>query len=155
MATLTPGEQFGSYEVLSLIGIGGMGEVYRAKDSRLKRDVAIKVLPDEVSRDPERLARFQREAEVLASLNHPNIAAIHGLEDSDGIRALVLEFVEGETLAERLRRGALPIDEALSVGRQICDALETAHEQGIIQRDLKPANNKSTPQGKAKYLDYG
>jgi eukaryotic-like serine/threonine-protein kinase len=137
--------------VLAAIGAGGMGEVYRARDSRLKRDVAIKVLPELFAQDPERLARFQREAELLAALNHPNIAAIYGLED----RALVLELVEGPTLADRIAGGALPLDEALPIARQIADALDAAHEQGVIHRDLKPANIKVRPDGAVKVLDFG
>src|ERR671910_1924665 len=132
-----------------------MGEVYRATDTNLKRSVAIKVLPDSVASDPERLARFQREAEVLASLNHPNIAAIYGVERSGGMTALVLELVEGPTLADRIARGPIPVDEALPIARQIADALEAAHEQGIIHRDLKPANIKVRPDGTVKVLDFG
>ncbi len=132
-----------------------MGEVYRAKDSRLKREVALKVLPADVANDRERLARFQREAEVLAALNHPNIAHIHGLEESSGTIALVMELVEGEDLAERLKRGAIPLDEALPIAKQIAEALEAAHEQGIIHRDLKPANIKVRPDGTVKVLDFG
>ena len=149
------GQRLGSYEVLSLLGKGGMGEVYRARDSKLKRDVAIKILPDEFSRDPERVSRFQREAEVLASLNHPNIAAIYDLDEAEGTRFLVLELVEGPTLSERVRRGPLPIDEALSIAKQICDGLEAAHEKSVIHRDLKLANIKITPEGKVKLLDFG
>src|SRR5688572_8257996 len=134
------GTQLGSYELIGLLGKGGMGEVYRARDTKLKREVAIKILPDEFSRDPDRVSRFQREAEVLASLNHPNIAAIYDLQEATGTRFLVLELVEGETLAERIKGGPLPVDEALSVARSICEALEAAHEKGIIHRDLKPAN---------------
>ncbi len=129
--------------------------MYRATDTNLKRAVAIKVLPESVASDAERLARFQREAEVLASLNHPNIAAIYGLERSDGTTALVMELVEGPTLADRIAQGAIPIDEALSVARQMADALEAAHEQGIIHRDLKPANVKVRPDGAVKVLDFG
>ena len=132
-----------------------MGEVYRATDTNLKRQVAIKVLPAAVAADAERLARFQREAEVLAALNHPNIAHIHGLEKAHGTIALVMELVEGEDLAERIARGAIPIDEALPIARQIADALEAAHEQGIIHRDLKPANIKVRPDGTVKVLDFG
>src|SRR6476646_10009062 len=132
-----------------------MGLVYRARDTRLQRDVAIKVLPDLFASDPDRLARFQREAQVLASLNHPNIAHIHGLEESNGVRALVMELVEGEDLAERLTRGAIPIDEVLPIAKQIADALEAAHEQGIVHRDLKPANIKVTSDGRVKVLDFG
>src|SRR5438128_2116059 len=149
------GKVIGSSEVLSIVGRGGMGEVYRARDTKLKREVAIKILPEEFNRDPERLARFQREAEVLASLNHPNIAAIYDLEEAEGSRLLVLEFVEGETLAERIARGAIPVEEALDIARKICEALEAAHEKGITHRDLKPANIKVTPDGKVKVLDFG
>src|SRR6516162_5055841 len=132
-----------------------MGEVYRARDTKLKRDVAIKTLPDEFSHDADRLSRFQREAEVLASLNHPNIAAIYDLQEADGARFLVLELVEGETLADRIARGPIPIDEALPIAKSICEALEAAHEQGIVHRDLKPANIKITPDDKVKVLDFG
>jgi len=132
-----------------------MGEVYRGRDRKLKRDVAIKILPEEFSRDPERVVRFQREAEVLASLNHPNIAAIYDLEEAEGIRFLVLELVEGETLAERIQRGPIRIEEALEIGKQICEALEAAHEKGIVHRDLKPANVKIAPDGRVKVLDFG
>src|SRR5687768_12617391 len=132
-----------------------MGEVYRATDSRLKRQVAIKTLPSSLAADPDRLARFQREAEVLASLNHPHIAAVYGLEDAGGVKALVMELVEGEELAQRIARGPIPIDEALSIAKQIAEALEAAHEQGIIHRDLKPANIKITPDGTVKVLDFG
>jgi len=130
----------GSYEVLSAIGAGGMGEVYRARDTKLGRDVALKVLPEAFMRDTDRRARFEREAKVLASLNHPNIASIYGLEDSGNIHALVMELVEGPTLAERIRSGAIAIDEALLLAKQICEALEYAHEHGIVHRDLKPSN---------------
>jgi eukaryotic-like serine/threonine-protein kinase len=153
--SISIGSKLGSIEVLSTIGRGGMGEVYRARDTRLGRDVAIKILPDEFSRDPDRLARFQREAEVLASLNHPNIAAIHSLEEVQDARFLVLELVEGETLAERISRGRLPVDEALHIAKGICEALEAAHEKGIVHRDLKPANVKITPEGNVKVLDFG
>jgi eukaryotic-like serine/threonine-protein kinase len=153
--TLAPGARFGLYEVLSVIGIGGMGEVYRARDTRLHRDVALKVLPDRFSRDTERLARFEREAHVLASLSHPNIATIHGIEHVDGISALVLEVVEGQTLADRLRRGPLPVDEALEIAHQIAEALEAAHERGIVHRDLKPANVMVTLENRVKLLDFG
>src|SRR5438128_3829454 len=149
------GKVIGSSEVLSIVGRGGMGEVYRARDTKLKREVAIKILPDEFSQDPDRIARFQREAEVLASLNHANIAAIYDLAEAEGSRFLVLEFVEGETLAERIKRGAIPIEDALNIARSICEALEVAHEKGITHRDLKPANIKITPEGKVKVLDFG
>ena len=149
------GRQFGVYHVLSLLGVGGMGEVYRAHDSRLDRDVAIKVLPRAVAADPERLRRFEREARLLAALNHPHIGAIYGVEEVDGHPALVLELVDGETLADRLRRGPLPPAETLGLARQLADALDAAHERGIIHRDLKPANLKVTPDGKLKVLDFG
>ena len=132
-----------------------MGQVYQATDTKLKRQVALKILPEAFAADPERLARFQREAEVLASLNHPNIAAIHGLEEADGIRALVLELVEGPTLADRIKQGPLPLDEALPIAKQIAEALEAAHEQGVIHRDLKPANIKVRDDGTVKVLDFG
>ena len=153
--SLHVGQQLGSYEITSLIGKGGMGEVYRAHDSKLKRDVAIKLLPDEFSNDHDRLSRFQREAEVLASLNHSNIAVIHDLQEENGSHFLVMELVEGETLADRISRGALPVDEALGIARQICDALMAAHEKGVIHRDLKPANVQVLPDGKLKVLDFG
>ena len=135
---LVSGAQLGPYTITTSIGAGGMGEVYRARDMRLKRDVALKIVPESFATDADRLARFQREAEVLASLNYPNIAAIHGLEESNGKRALVMELIEGETLADRIARGPIPLDEALAIARQIAEALEAAHEQGIIHRDLKP-----------------
>ena len=152
---LTPGTRLGVYEVTGQIGAGGMGEVYRATDSNLKRSVAIKVLPAAVASDADRLARFQREAEVLAALNHPNIGAIYGLEKTPDFTALVLELVEGEDLSQRIARGAIPIEEALPIARQIAEALEAAHEQGIIHRDLKPANVKVRPDGTVKVLDFG
>jgi eukaryotic-like serine/threonine-protein kinase len=152
---LAAGVRLGSYDIVGLIGAGGMGEVYRARDTRLKREVALKILPESFATDPDRLARFQREAEVLASLNHPNIAAIYGLEEADGVRALVMELVEGETLADRIARGAIPIDEALSIAKQVAEALEAAHEHGVIHRDLKPANIKLRPDGTVKVLDFG
>ena len=132
-----------------------MGEVYRARDLKLKREVAIKILPDEFSRDAARLSRFQREAEVLASLNHPNIAVIYDLEEANATRFLVLELVEGETLADRIQRGRIPTEEALTIARQIAEAFEAAHEKGVIHRDLKPANVKITPEGNIKILDFG
>src|SRR3990172_6140589 len=153
--SLTPNTRLGPYQILAPLGAGGMGEVYRAKDTRLDREVAIKVLPDHFARDPERIARFQREAKVLASLNHPNIAAIHGFEEVEGKRFLVMELVEGATLADRLHDGALSVEDALTIGRQIAEALEAAHERGIIHRDLKPANVKITPDGAVKVLDFG
>src|SRR5499433_1802480 len=149
------GTRLGSLEITALLGKGGMGEVYRARDTKLKRDVAIKILPDEFSRDADRVSRFQREAEVLASLNHPNIAAIYDLEEAQGSRYLVLELVEGETLADRIARGPLPVEEALDIAKSICEALEAAHEKAIIHWDLKPANVKVTPDGKVKVLDFG
>ncbi len=149
--SLGPGARLGPYEVVAAIGAGGMGEVYRARDTRLGREVAIKVLPESFANDADRLARFEREAQVLASLNHPNIATIHGLEE----RALVMELVEGPTLADRIAEGPIPIDEALPIARQIAEALEAAHERGIIHRDLKPANIKLRPDGTAKVLDFG
>ena len=152
---LSPGTRLGVYEVHSLLGAGGMGEVYRATDTKLKRPVAVKVLPAAVASDPERLARFQREAAVLAALNHPNIAAIYGVEDSSGTPALIMELVEGPTLADRIAEGAIPPDEALPIARQIAEALEAAHEQGIIHRDLKPANVKLRADGTVKVLDFG
>jgi serine/threonine protein kinase/Tol biopolymer transport system component len=149
------GKTLAHYEVAGLIGKGGMGEVYRARDTKLNRDVALKFLPDEVSRDPERLARFEREARLLASLSHSNIASIYGLEEVDGTRFLVLEFVEGETLADRLTRGPLPIDDAVEVAKQIATGLEAAHESGVVHRDLKPGNVMLTPSGAVKVLDFG
>src|SRR5688572_5663391 len=132
-----------------------MGQVYRATDTKLKRQVAIKILPPSLAADADRLVRFQREAEVLASLNHPHIAAIYGLEESGGLTALVMELVEGEDLSQRIARGAIPLEEALPIARQIAEALEGAHEQGIIHRDLKPANIKVRPDGTVKVLDFG
>ncbi|MDD5544671.1 MAG: protein kinase [Acidobacteriia bacterium] len=152
---LTLGTRLGSYSILEQIGVGGMGEVYRARDTKLNRDVAVKVLPHEFSDDAERMARFAREAQVLASLNHPRIASIYGLEETNGIRALVMELVEGPTLAEHIAQGAIPLEEALPIARQIAEALEYAHERGIIHRDLKPANIKLTPDGAVKILDFG
>ena len=148
--SLTPGTRLGVYEITAQIGAGGMGEVYRATDSNLKRSVAIKVLPASMAGDVDRLARFQREAEVLAALNHPNIAAIYGLEKTPDVTALVMELVEGDELSQRIARGALPIDEALPIAKQIAEALEAAHEQGIIHRDLKPANIKVRADGTVK-----
>jgi len=149
------GSRIGSYDVTGTLGAGGMGEVYRARDTKLHREVALKVLPDAFALDLDRIARFQREAQVLASLNHPNIAAIHGLEESSGAHALILELVEGPTLADRLVHGPIPLDEALPIARQIADALEAAHEHGVIHRDLKPANIKLRPDGTVKVLDFG
>src|SRR6516162_3473283 len=147
---LTIGSRIGQYEVVALLGAGGMGEVYRARDSRLNRDVAIKVLPADVAADHDRLARFEREAQVLASLNHSNIAQIHGVDDSSSTPALVMELVEGPTLADRIAKGPIPLDDALPIAKQIAEALEAAHEQGIIHRDLKPANIKVRPDGTVK-----
>ena len=152
---LAPGSSVGPYRIERLLDVGGMGEVYRARDTTLGRDVAIKILPRHFTADPERLARFEREARMLAALNHPNIGAIYGLEDADGVRALVLELVEGETLADRIQRGPAPVTDALTIARQIADALDAAHEKGIIHRDLKPANIKVTPGGVVKVLDFG
>jgi serine/threonine-protein kinase len=152
---LTIGTQLGSHEITALLGKGGMGEVYRARDLKLKREVAIKILPEEFSLDADRVNRFQREAEVLASLNHPNIAAIHDVAEANGSRYLVLELVEGDTLADRIARGPIPVQEGLNIAKQITEALEAAHERGIIHRDLKPANIKLTADGKVKVLDFG
>jgi serine/threonine protein kinase len=152
---LTPGTRVGPYEIVGALGAGGMGEVYRARDARLNRDVALKVLPDAFTLDPDRLARFRREAQLLASLNHPNIAAIYDFQESDGIQALVLELVEGPTLADRIQNGPVPVDEAVAMARQLAEALEAAHELGIIHRDLKPANVKLRPDGTVKVLDFG
>jgi serine/threonine-protein kinase len=152
---LTSGTRLGPYEILSPLGAGGMGEVYKARDTRLKREVALKVLPAAFSQDPDRLARFQREAELLAALNHPYIAHIHGLEETDGIRALVMELVEGPTLADRIAQGPIPLDEALPIAQQLAEALGAAHEQGIIHRDLNPANIKVREDGTVKVLDFG
>ena len=149
------GRQIGPYAVLSKLGEGGMGEVFRARDTRLKREVALKVLPPTVARDHDRIARFEREAEMLAALNHPNIAQIHGVVDADDSLVLVMELVEGEDLAVRIARGPVPVDEALPIARQIADALEAAHERGIIHRDLKPANIKVRSDGTVKVLDFG
>jgi len=152
---LTPGTRLGVYEITAPIGEGGMGQVYRATDTRLGRQVAIKILPDGFAADPERFARFEREAKTLASLNHPHVAAIYAVEKSPGIHALVMELVEGEDLSQRLVRDAIPLDEALPIAKQIAEALEAAHEQGIIHRDLKPANIKVRGDGTVKVLDFG
>ncbi len=152
---LATGSRLGPYEILALVGSGGMGEVYRARDAKLGRDVALKVLPEAFARDAERMARFQREAKVLASLNHPNIASIYGLEDSSTTHALVMELVEGPTLADRIKSGPIPISEALPIAKQMCEALEYAHERGIVHRDLKPANVKVTGDDAVKVLDFG
>ena len=153
--SLTPGTRLGPYEILALLGAGGMGEVYHARDAALGRDVAIKILPQAFSEHPERLARFEREARVLASLNHPHVGAIYGIEHFDGGRGLVLELIPGDTLADRVKTRPLPVPEALVIARQIADALEAAHEKGVVHRDLKPANIKITPEGIVKVLDFG
>ena len=153
--SLERGIRLGPYEIDSVLGAGGMGEVYRARDTRLKRDVAVKVLPPAFAHDPDRLVRFQREAEVLATLNHPNIAAVYGFEETQAASGIVLELVEGPTLRDRIARGPIPVDEALALARQIADALEAAHEKNVIHRDLKPANIKVTPNGTVKVLDFG
>src|SRR5258706_1299227 len=145
----------GPYEILTLLGQGGMGEVYRARDTVLGREVAVRVLPAAFSADPDRVARFQREAQALAALSHPNIAAIYGFEQSGSVRALVMELIEGPTLADRIAKGRLPVEESLTVARQIAEALEAAHEKGIVHRDLKPANVKIRPDGQVKVLDFG
>jgi len=152
---LTPGTRLGTYDIVAAIGAGGMGEVYRAHDTKLGRDVALKILPESFTHDPDRVVRFRREAQVLGSLNHPNIAAIYGLEEAEGFSALVLELVDGPTLADRIARGPIPLDEALPIAKQIAEALEAAHEQGIIHRDLKSANVKVRPDGMVKVLDFG
>ncbi len=149
------GSTIAHYRITAKLGEGGMGEVYRASDDRLNRDVAIKLLPTSVEQDPERLARFRREAQVLAALTHPNIAAVYGLEEDDGRVAIILELVEGETLAERVARGPVPFDDACQIARQTAEAMEAAHERNIIHRDLKPANVKITPEGVVKVLDFG
>src|SRR5208282_2045133 len=151
----TSGTKLGPYEIRSQLGAGGMGEVYRAADSKLARDVALKVILPEFAQDARLMARFQREAQVLASFNHANIASIYGLEDSGSVHALVMELVEGPTLADRIKEGAIPLEEALPIAKQIAEALEYAHERGIIHRDLKPANIKVTHDGKVKVLDFG
>ena len=149
------GKMLGHYQIAAQLGKGGMGEVYRARDTKLNREVALKVLPEEFAGDPERMARFKREAQLLASLNHTNIASIYGLEESGDVRALVMELAEGPTLADRISKGLIPLDEALPIARQIAEALEAAHEKGIIHRDLKPGNIKVTPEGAVKVLDFG
>src|SRR5688572_23345650 len=153
--SLSAGTRFGPYEIESPLGAGGMGEVYRARDAGLNRGVALKVLPDLLAHDPDRIARFKREAQLLAALSHPGIAAIHGFEEANGMHALVLELVEGPTLAERIEQGPIPLEEALPIALQISEALEAAHEIGIIHRDLKPANIKVTDEGVVKVLDFG
>jgi serine/threonine protein kinase len=161
--SLSTGSRVGPYDIIGALGAGGMGEVYRARDPKLERDVAIKVLPAAFTADPERLSRFEREARVLASLNHPHIAQIYGFEQAGEVRALVLELVEGETLEDRIqggrlgssRKSAMTVTEALAIALQIADALDTAHEKGIVHRDLKPANVKINPAGVVKVLDFG
>ena len=148
------GKTLAHYRITALLGKGGMGEVYRAEDTKLGREVAIKVLTQEFSNNPERMARFEHEAKVLASLNHPNIGSIHGLEESGGVQALVLELVEGPTLADRISHGPIPLDEALPIARQIAEAIDAAHEQGIVHRDLKPANVKIKADATVKVLDF-
>jgi serine/threonine protein kinase len=152
---LALGTKLGPYELIAPVGAGGMGEVYRARDMKLGREVALKVLPEAFARETQRMARFQREAKVLASLHHPNIAAIYGVEDSGRTPALVMELVEGPTLGDRIRQGPIPIEDALRIAKQICDALEYAHEHGIVHRDLKPANVKVTSDDAVKVLDFG
>ena len=147
---MATGTKLGHYEILSLLGKGGMGEVWRARDTKLGREVAIKTLPEEFAKDADRLARFEREAKLLASLNHPNIAAIHGFEEDNGTHFLVLELVEGDTLADQIKRGPIPVEESLKLALQIAEALEAAQEKGVIHRDLKPANLKVSPDGKVK-----
>ena len=149
------GRSIAHYRVTEKLGAGGMGVVYRATDTKLGREVALKVLPPVFANDSQRMARFKREAHVLASLNHPNIASIYGLEESDGVHCLVLELFKGPTLAERIQEGAVPLEEALTIATQIAEALEAAHEKGVIHRDMKPANVKVTPEGMVKVLDFG
>jgi len=153
--TLGPGISLLNYRLAEKIGEGGMGEVWKAADTTLGRDVALKFLPASLSADPERLQRFEREAKLLASLNHPNIAGIYGLHEHQGVRFLAMELVPGEDLAQRLEKGSVPFSEATDIARQIAEALEAAHDQGIVHRDLKPANVKLTPEGKIKVLDFG
>src|SRR4029077_18342409 len=152
---LTSGKNLGPDEILVPLGAGGMGEVYRARDSKLNRDVALKILPAMFTDDAERMTRFRREAQVLASLNHPNIGSIYGLEESNSLRVLVLELVEGPTLADRITGGAIPLEEVLAIARQIADAVAYAHEKGVAHRDLKPVNIKIAPEGNVKVLDFG
>jgi serine/threonine protein kinase len=153
--TLTPDSRLGPYQIISPLGAGGMGEVYRAHDTKLGRDVALKILPDSFTHDPERIARFRREAQVLAALNCPHIGAIYGLDEANGQQFLVLELVDGESLDRRIARGPIPVDEALPMAKQIAEAFEAAHEKGIIHRDLKPANIALTRDGHLKVLDFG
>ena len=149
------GSKLGHYEISTLLGKGGMGEVWRARDTKLGREVAIKTLPEEFAKDADRLARFEREAKLLASLNHPNIATIYGLEEHEGTRFLVLELVDGDTLADQIKRGPIGVEVSLKLSLQIAEALQAAHEKGVVHRDLKPANIKVTPDGKVKVLDFG
>jgi len=158
--SLSPGARLGAYTVVGPLGAGGMGEVYRATDTKLGREVALKLLPEAFASDPERIARFEREARLLASVNHPAIAHLYGFEkatlDAGGeVHFIAMELVEGEDLAERLKSGAIPVDESLAIAKQVAEALEEAHEKGIIHRDLKPGNVKVTPDGKVKVLDFG
>jgi serine/threonine protein kinase len=153
--SLAAGTKLDHYEILSAIGAGGMGEVYRARDTKLGRDVAFKILPEAFASDTDRLLRFQREAQLLASLNHPNIAQIYGIVESGRTRAIVMELVEGETLQARLKRGALPVEEAVGIAKQVAEALEAAHDRGIIHRDLKPGNIMIDTESKVKVLDFG
>src|SRR6195256_6373844 len=148
---MSPQQTIAHYRITAKLGEGGMGEVWRATDTKLNREVAIKIIPEAFAQDADRMARFKREAQVLASLNHPNIAAIYGVEE----RALVMELVEGPTLADRIAQGAIPLEEALAIARQLAEALEAAHQKGIVHRDLKPANIKLTGEGKVKVLDFG
>src|SRR5262245_60581613 len=152
---MVTGQRLGSYEILAKLGEGGMGEVYRARDTKLNREVAVKVLPDAYASDSERISRFTREAQAVAALNHSGIAGIHELGEAEGQKFLVLELIEGDTLADRLKRGPIPVDEALQIAKQILEALEAAHEKGIAHRDLKPANIKLTTDGTVKILDFG
>ena len=149
------GKHFAHYEIVGALGKGGMGEVYRAHDTKLGRDVALKLLPDEVARDPERVARFRREAKVLASLNHPSIAALYGLEEEDDRYCLIMELAEGEDMSQRMQRGAIPIQQALPIALQIAEALEAAHAKSIVHRDLKPANVMLSSSSQVKLLDFG
>src|SRR5262245_12551491 len=152
---IAPGSRIGPYEVTSQLGEGGMGVVFRARDSKLLRDVALKVLPEHFADNPDRLSRLEREAQLLASINHPNIAQIYGLEQVGGSGCIVMELVEGETLSDKLKHGPIPLDEAIEIAKQIADALSAAHERGIVHRDLKPANIKLTRNGTVKVLDFG
>ena len=150
-----PGEELGRYRIVSEIGAGGMGVVYRATDPALRRDVALKVLPTRFAQDPDRLARFKREAQALAAFSHPNIATLHGLEQASGVHFLVMELIPGETLADQIARGPVPLQAALAIAGQVADALDAAHEKSITHRDIKPANIKVTPDGRVKVLDFG